>query len=183
MSKPLGRVRVIGGSLRGTRIPVERAVGLRPTSDRVKETLFNWLSLDVQGARCLDLFAGTGALGIESLSRGASTVTFVEKNPILGGAISALLMSLGISKAEVCLQDSINYIESCDTRFDIIFLDPPFKSDLLLSSLELISERNLQPNGVVYVEFMKNELELPKEWRRLKAGSTKSMEYSLLTKR
>jgi 16S rRNA (guanine966-N2)-methyltransferase len=168
--------------LGGTRIPVEHVIGLRPTSDRVKETLFNWLSLDIEGARCLDLFAGTGALGIESLSRGASTVTFVENNPILGEAISALLTSLGISKAEVCLQDSINYIESCDTRFDIIFLDPPFKSDLLLSSLKLIAKRNLRPNGIVYVEFSKNEVELPKEWRKLKVGATKSLEYCLLTR-
>jgi 16S rRNA (guanine966-N2)-methyltransferase len=155
---------------------------LRPTSDRVKETLFNWLSLEIEGARCLDLFAGTGALGIESLSRGASTVTFVEKNRVLGGAIRALLISLGISKAEVHLQDSINYIEYCDTQFDIIFLDPPFKSDLLLSSLELIAKRNLRPNGIVYVEFSKNEVELPDEWRKLKVGSTKSLEYCLLKK-
>ena len=122
MSKSLGSVRVIGGNLRGTRVPVEHAIGLRPTSDRVKETLFNWLSLDIEGARCLDLFAGTGALGIESLSRGASTVTFVEKNQVLGRAISTLLTSLGISKAEVYLQDSINYIKSCDAQFDICLL-------------------------------------------------------------
>ena len=182
MSKPLGSVRVVGGNLRGTKIPVEHAIGLRPTSDRVKETLFNWLSLNIEGARCLDLFAGTGALGIESLSRGASTVTFVEKNQVLGSAISASLTSLGISNAKVYLQDSIKYIESCDTQFDIIFLDPPFKSDLLLSSLELIAERNLRPNGLVYVEFLKNDVKLPKEWQKLKAGSTKSMEYNLLTK-
>ena len=180
MSKSLGSVRIIGGNLRGTRVPVEHAIGLRPTSDRVKETLFNWLSLDIEGARCLDLFAGTGALGIESLSRGASTVTFVEKNQVLGSAISTLLTSLGISKAEVYLQDSINYIKSCDAQFDIIFLDPPFKSNLLMPSLELIAKRNLRPNGMVYVEFLKNDVELPKEWRKLKVGSTKGVQYSLL---
>ena len=134
----------------------------------------------IRDRRCLDLFAGTGALGIESLSRGASTVTFVEKNQVLGSAISTLLTSLGISKAEVYLQDSINYIKSCDAQFDIIFLDPPFKSNLLLPSLELIAKRNLRPNGMVYVEFLKNDVELPKEWRKLKVGSTKSMQYSLL---
>ena len=105
----------------------------------------------------------------------------MEKNQVLGRAISTLLTSLGISKAEVYLQDSINYIKSCDAQFDIIFLDPPFKSNLLLPSLELIAKRNLRPNGMVYVEFLKNDVELPKEWRKLKVGSTKSMQYSLLT--
>ena len=80
------------------------------------------------------------------------------------------------------LQDSINYIESCGTEFDIIFLDPPFGSGLLLPSLELIAKRNLVPNGVIYAEFSKNKVELPKEWRKLKVGATKSLEYCLLTR-
>ena len=173
-------IRITGGSLKGKMIPFNFKSSLRPTSSKLREVLFNWLQFEIQDYQCLDLFAGTGALGIESLSRGASTVTFVEKNQVLGRAISTLLTSLGISKAEVYLQDSINYIKSCDAQFDIIFLDPPFKSNLLLPSLELIAKRNLRPNGMVYVEFLKNDVELPKEWRKLKVGSTKSMQYSLL---
>ena len=80
MNKRLGKVRVIGGSLRGTRVPVGEGYGLRPTTDRIKDTLFNWLAMDIDGARCLDLFAGTGSLGLECISRGAMAAVFVEKN-------------------------------------------------------------------------------------------------------
>lgn len=183
MAKRAGKVRIIGGDLRGTMIPVEDRAGLRPTGDRVKENLFNWLAFYIEGANCLDLFAGTGALGLECISRGSGAVTFVEKDQLLANNIISLVSKLELSTTEVLVQDSLSYIKGCGVQFDLVFIDPPFKSDLLLSTLEQVGQNNLVSNGLVYVEFSRDELVLPKEWRHLKKGFTKGVEYCLLTKR
>src|ERR1700754_5153054 len=123
-----GRIRVIGGTLRNSRIEVPDLPGLRPTSDRVRETLFNWLQPVIEGSRCLDLFAGTGALGLEALSRGAASVTFVEREPRLAAALQANLSRLKAG-GEVIGDDAARWLKGSGKPFDLVFLDPPFVLD------------------------------------------------------
>lgn len=130
MTNKLGKVRVIGGKWRGTKLGVLQADGLRPTTDRVKETLFNWLSKDLVGARCLDLFSGSGALGIEAVSRGALDATLVEHNKSLVQEIESLLERLGAHNIKSIQADGVAWLIKSGLQFDIVFLDPPFDTDL-----------------------------------------------------
>ena len=125
------RIRIIGGQWRSRRLEFPDAPGLRPTPDRVRETLFNWLAPVLPGARCLDVFAGSGALGIEALSRGAAEVVFVEHDP---AAVRALRDNLARLKAEggrVERVEALTWLRQPGTPFEIVFLDPPFDADLL----------------------------------------------------
>src|ERR1700761_9030792 len=124
-----GRVRIIGGSLRGSKLDVPDFAGLRPTPDRVRETLFNWLMPVIEGARCLDLFAGTGALGIEALSRGAAHVDFVESDAQLARMLRDNLARLK-QTASVLQSAASRFLESAGGEYDVVFLDPPFGDDL-----------------------------------------------------
>lgn len=125
-----GKLRVIGGRWRGRRIAIPAEPGLRPTTDRIRETLFNWLQPRISGARTLDLFAGTGILGLEALSRGAATVVFVERNPRLARALGDVLDALGGPAAEVIEADVYAWLARQAPRaFDIVFLDPPYGDD------------------------------------------------------
>lgn len=130
MSKPSkpGRIRIIAGQWRGRFIPVPDSPGLRPTPGRVRETLFNWLAHEVEGARCLDLYAGTGALGIEALSRGADSVTFIEPSKLLVPALRSQLEALGAA-ATVHQTTAEQFLDDTSDRFDIVFADPPFGVD------------------------------------------------------
>src|SRR5690606_15336453 len=122
-----GRIRIIGGTLRGSRLDVPDRPGLRPTADRVRETLFNWLQPVLPGARCLDAFAGTGALGLEAASRGAASVLALERDPALATALRAAVQRLGATTVEVHAADALAWLaRPPDRRFDIVFLDPPF---------------------------------------------------------
>ncbi len=148
--------RIIGGQFRGRRLAFPPLEGLRPTPDRVRQTLFDWLAPVIHGARCLDLFAGSGALGLEALSRGAFAVTFVEREPEALAAIRDHLTTLGAS-AETCLGDALSVLPTLQTkergRYDVVFLDPPFDSDLRARSLEaLAAGERIAPGGLVYVE-------------------------------
>ena len=144
------RVRIIGGRWRGTRIDVLEETTLRPTPDRVRETLFNWLSAWIAGARCLDLYAGTGVLGLEALSRGASSACFVERDERLAAAIARRARSLG-ANAEVVCADAMAYLDTAAAAsFDIAFVDPPY--ELALSPvLAKLSERG-KSGALVYAE-------------------------------
>src|SRR5262245_38344066 len=123
---PPGSVRIIAGEWRGRRVPVAPNTSVRPTPDRVRETLFNWLREDIAGARCLDLYAGTGALGFESLSRGASEVWFVEQDPALVAALGAQAEVFGVTP-RVVRQDAASLLRGrAPQRFDVVFLDPPY---------------------------------------------------------
>src|SRR5580765_815361 len=126
---PPGRLRIVGGTLRGARLDVPGAPGLRPTPDRVRETLFNWLMPVIAGARCLDLFAGTGALGIEALSRGAAAADFVEADAQLADLLRANLLRLK-QAARVVRSDALRFLGETDVRYDVVFLDPPFGAAL-----------------------------------------------------
>src|SRR5699024_11993053 len=127
---PAHTVRIIGGQWRGRKIAVNSADDLRPTPDRIRETLFNWLAPRIQGARCLDLFAGTGALGLEALSRGAGHVTFVERDATTAGSLRQALTALDGHAAAVIHGDALNTAVFPQTSYDVIFVDPPFGAGL-----------------------------------------------------
>ncbi len=161
-----GKLRIIGGNLRGSRLVVPDLPGLRPTPDRVRETLFNWLMPVIAGARCLDLYAGTGALGIEALSRGASAVTFVESDARL---VDQLRANLGRLKQEaiVLRGDALGVVGRIGQKFDVVFLDPPFADNAWESIARALEEnRCLAGNALIYVESPAAQvLDLPHGWR------------------
>lgn len=149
------QLRIIGGEWRSRRLPFASIPGLRPTPDRVRETLFNWLQIQVPGARCLDLFAGSGALGFEALSRGALEAVLVEKHPAAVKALGKNLTLLGVQNAVLVNDDALRYLRSLSEAetFDLIFLDPPFRRDFVGSVLKIIGEKSLlQPEGMIYLE-------------------------------
>jgi len=156
-TKP-GYVRIIGGEWRGRRLPVIDLPGLRPSGDRARETLFNWLQPYVRGARCVDLFAGTGVLGLEAYSRGAREVTLVENMPAAVQALRAALVTLdhpgakdGIELAET---DALKWLQQCEPdSLDVVFIDPPFGSRLQSRAMALLVEGQLvRGGGLVYIE-------------------------------
>lgn len=147
---PAGRLRIIGGRWRGSRVDVTRQTAVRPTPDRVRETLFNWLAPWIAGARCLDLYAGTGILGLEALSRGAREACFVEQDPRLAAAIRRRADTLA-GNADVVCADAVHYLARPGAApFDVAFVDPPYDSPVtgVLAKLRPV----LAPGGLVYVE-------------------------------
>jgi 16S rRNA (guanine966-N2)-methyltransferase len=161
-------LRIIGGNWRGRKVSFSNHEQLRPTTDRNRETLFNWLMHDIAGSRALDLYAGSGILGIEALSRGAGSVTLIEKDPEVAAHISSELMTLSPEKLNwsVIRAPALEWLADCDDTFDIIFLDPPFAGNELQQAADLINERNLCA-GFVYLETNKalEEEQLPGGWR------------------
>lgn len=146
-------MRIIGGTLRSRRIRFEGTVGLRPTPDRVRETVFNWLAGRIREARCLDLFAGSGALGFEAASRGASHVTLVESNARAASKLLENRTLLGLDCVEIHRTTANAFLGQTQDRFDVIFLDPPFDSDAARPALGIIARRRLlTADGFVYVE-------------------------------
>lgn len=158
------KIRIIGGSLKGRMLEVFDLEGLRPTTNRVRETVFNWLGQKIEGAYVLDLFAGSGALGLEALSRGAQQVFLVEKDAANARTLESEIKSLpqikSLGQIQVLNQDALKFIPNYKAQggrpFDIVFLDPPFASDLLEKSVELLAEHELlAEDALVYVEMGK----------------------------
>ena len=149
-----GKLRIIGGHWRGRRLAVPELPGLRPSGDRGRETLFNWLQDRIHGARCLDLFAGTGALGLEAASRGASRVTLVERDRGLCEALRAIGASWpGGARLEIVQADALRWLETAAGPFDLVFLDPPFDAGYYGAGLDaLIRPGLLAPGARIYVE-------------------------------
>ncbi len=146
-------LRIIGGEWRSRQLRFADVPGLRPTPDRVRETLFNWLQMQIPGARCLDLFAGSGALGLEALSRGASEVVMVEKHPAAAKALRDNIALLGAQHAQLVHDDALRFLQRETQGFDLIFLDPPFRKHLLEPVLEIVLAKSLlQPSGMIYLE-------------------------------
>lgn len=166
------KLRIIGGDWRGRKLEFPDLPGLRPTTDRVRETLFNWLQTDIPSAQCLDLFAGSGALGIEALSRGAKRVTFIEKNPIAAQHISQHLSQLKAENGQCISADACQWLQVTPAiPMDVIFLDPPFRQTLLPNVCSLLSEQGwLKPHSLIYVETEKEikKPEVPANWLLLK---------------
>ena len=174
----MNKVRIIGGELRSRMISFPDAEGLRPTPDRVRETLFNWLGQTLYGRTCLDLFAGSGALGLEAASRGAEQVVMVETNPAALHALRDNVNKLGCAKVFVQGQDGLEFASRDTQRYDVIFLDPPFQSDYLPKLLEILPQR-LNENGVVYVESG-SAIDVPPPWLVTKSGKAGQVHYQLL---
>lgn len=154
--------------------------GLRPTPDRVRETLFNWLGQTLYGRTCLDLFAGSGALGFEAASRGAERVVMVEKNHAVFRALQDNINKLGCGNVFVHSQDGLEFALRDVQRYDVIFLDPPFQGDYLPKLLEILPQR-LNENGVVYVESGA-AIDIPRPWLTVKSGRAGQVYYHLLQK-
>lgn len=150
--RPPHQLRIVGGRWRGMRIDFPDVDAIRPSPDRVRETLFNWLQTHISGARCLDLFAGSGALGIEALSRGASAVTFVDREPQVGRHLTQTLQRLGATGATVKTEDATRFLERTPEPFDLVFLDPPFASTLLRAVFARLPQGWLAPEAHIYVE-------------------------------
>ena len=146
-------LRIVGGIWRSRRIRFADIPDIRPTPDRVRETLFNWLADKIEGARCLDLFAGSGALGFEAASRGASHVTQVDRDAAVVAMLRSQKQALKARQVEIVCQDALDYVRQAKEPFDIVFLDPPFATDLAGQVLPVLLTRQLVcPPGRVYVE-------------------------------
>ncbi|HYB32495.1 MAG TPA: 16S rRNA (guanine(966)-N(2))-methyltransferase RsmD [Steroidobacteraceae bacterium] len=176
-------LRIIGGTWRGRKLRFPASAAIRPTPDRVRETLFNWLGPATQGAHCLDLFAGSGMLGLEALSRGAAHVTFIEQDAAAAAALRARLAEWQAADAHVERADALRYLAGTARRFDIVFLDPPFGGELLSRAAALLEGRHwLKPGALIYVECAARHglPSLPQSWRVLKAKRTGEVGYHLL---
>lgn len=180
MDSSKGGIRIIGGEFRGRRIAVPARRDLRPTPDRVRETLFNWLGQRLEGMRCLDLFAGSGALGFEAASRGATRVVMVESDQVAFAGLRKSLEILRANAVELVRADANRYLGQAGERFDVVFLDPPFRQNAL-PLLEALPPR-LAPGARVYVESAA-PVEAQEPWRELKRSRAGHVSYQLLERR
>lgn len=177
---PQSQLRIIGGQWRGRKLQFTEAEGLRPTGDRIRETLFNWLAPYIEGAHCLDLFAGSGALGLEALSRGARHCDFVELHRSSAQHIANHLKTLNATNGTVLNTSAENHLRQSHQQYDIVFLDPPFNRDLLPQAIPLLS-RHLKNSSLIYLETAKNEAtpDIPQEWQNLKQKQGGQVSYYL----
>ena len=178
--RPPGFVRIIAGHLRGSKLPVPDRPGLRPTGDRVRETLFNWLQARLPGARVLDLFAGTGALGLEAASRGAAEVVLVERDPGLAEALRGHVARFKLEGTQVVQADALAWLSGPPTAsFDLAFLDPPFDGTLWEPAAQRL-EPWLAPGAWIYVESPhKLQAAWPPGWRLHREGQTREVRFTL----
>lgn len=180
------QVRIIGGQWRSRKLTVPDAPGLRPTPDRVRETLFNWLASYIGGARVLDAFAGSGALFLEAMSRGASTGLALDSNTEAISNLRSNLALLDCKDAEALQVDSLQYLSSSPERgFDIVLLDPPFHQDLLLKACELLEANHwLNERAWIYTESEQapSSLGVPNTWRLHREKHTGQVHYALWQK-
>lgn len=182
-SKP-GRLRIVAGKWRSRLLPVADAEGLRPTSERIRETLFNWLAPRIQGARCLDLFAGTGALGLEALSRGAGAVVFVEQSGVACENLRASIQLLDAGGATLHQADAFQYLAGPGLpKFDIVFLDPPFADNRTAELCRLLNQSGcLAKDARIYIE-QDRAVEapvLPEGWNMTHDRVAGNVRYSLV---
>jgi len=175
----LNSVRIIGGRYRRRVLPFPDSEGLRPTPDRVRETLFNWLGQDLDGWHCLDLFAGSGALGFEAASRGAARVVLVEQAPKV---LAALRENAGMlqnpPEVEIRRGDALQYLASTKLKFDLVFLDPPFGKGWI-DRLEPLLPGVLNEDAAIYVEA-EQEIEALGEWHSVRHGKAGEVHYQLM---
>lgn len=178
-----GRLRIIGGQWRSRVIDFADTAGVRPTPDRVRQTLFDWLAPRIEGASVLDLFAGSGAMGLEALSRGAGWVSFVETGMDQVDAIRAALRKLSADqRAEVFSGDAIAWLARSERRYDVVMLDPPYDSPLLTQALERLT-RILKPHNRVYLEWPRGGPMPPlgEGWSLLREKQAGQVSYGLAT--
>ncbi|RUR13670.1 16S rRNA (guanine(966)-N(2))-methyltransferase RsmD [Legionella sp. km772] len=176
-------IRIIGGLYRGKKIHFPAVEGLRPTPDRVKETLFNWLMHDIKDARCLDAFAGSGSLGFEAFSRGASKVVLVERSLSAHNNLQKIIKEFNSSNLQLIKEDARTYLQQSREQYDLIFLDPPFAENYLPSCVQSIVKNNLLiKGGLLYLETPE-EIELaPEHWKLIKLKRVGQVVSSLFEK-
>lgn len=175
-------VRIIGGEWRSRQITFDDAPGLRPTPARVRETLFNWLQADIGNSCCLDLFAGSGALGFEAASRGARRVVQVESNLQSCRQLRANVERLNASQIQVRQADVLKFLADCEESFDLVFLDPPFGQGLILQTCQSLCGAVLAPHAKIYIEAERQFAwdNLPSSWRLLKQKTAGDVSYALV---
>jgi 16S rRNA (guanine966-N2)-methyltransferase len=182
--KPPGEIRIIGGLYKRSKLAVPNIPGLRPTPDRVRETLFNWLGQDLTGWRCLDAYAGTGALGFEAASRGAAQVLMVEQNGTLVAALTATKTKLGAANVQIQRGDALAALRAQSAgSMDLVFIDPPFDSDQFLEIIKA-NVSVISSSGAIYLEAPRawtNEELAPLGLQVAKSGKAGAVHYHLLT--
>jgi len=182
-----GSCRIIGGKWRGRKIVFDNAEGLRPTTDRIRETVFNWLHPYLYQSHCLDCFAGSGALGFEALSRGASDVIFLDNNQRTVSKLKQNREKLAATGGRIYREDALSWLQSARSEprtrqaFDLIFLDPPFHSNLLEKSSVLLANSDiLSDHAIIYLEHAVDaDVELPNNWFCLKQKTAGQVAYKL----
>lgn len=191
-AQSVGQVRIIGGELRGRKLPVLQAEGLRPTSDRVRETLFNWLQFELAGARCLDAFAGSGVLGLEALSRGAAEVVFLEKSPKVAAQLEQNVQLLQLKNAQVICGDTLSWLNNGlrlheaslneGQEFNILFVDPPFHQGLVQPVLNYILTNKCFNSNQAWL-YLEQEVSLDwpelAGWQCVKQKTTAQVRFGL----
>lgn len=177
-------IRIIGGQYRGKKLHFPDLEGLRPTPDRVRETLFNWLMHDIRDARCLDAFAGSGALGFESFSRGATQVLFIEQSPLAYVNLQKIIKAFNSPALKLLNMDARDYLLHSKEQFDIIFLDPPFTHNYLPQCIKIVAENPiLASGGLVYLESPASIDVDETYWQTIKLKKAGQVIYGLLKKR
>lgn len=180
--RPKNRFRIIAGEWRGRRFAFPEGTDIRPSPDRVRETLFNWLTPVIEGALCLDLFAGSGALGLEALSRGAAQVLFVDKDPFVTAMIGKHLETVRCPRGRVICRNAMAFLSTPpENLFDVIFLDPPFRQELISGALQKLTTENwVRDGGLVYLECEADlQLDLPSGWQLIRSGRAGKVQFHL----
>jgi len=176
------RLRIIGGRWRGRKLSFPDALGLRPTGDRLRETLFNWLQVHLPERRCLDLFAGSGALGFEAASRAADEVVMVEANPQVARSLAANIELLKADQIRLVSGKAQRYLQQTPEPFDLVFLDPPFEDDVLSEVFSLLEQGWLAEGALIYLEQpLRTELVFPDHWQILKEKQVGQVQVWLLS--
>jgi len=178
----LGQLRIIAGKFRGRKLNFPDVDGLRPTPDRVRETVFNWLQADIGSARCLDLFAGSGALGFEAVSRGAAKVTMVELDRQAARQLTENSQLLNAEQCQIEKKTAQQFLSTNHEQYDIVFIDPPYKANLWTEiSTQLMSTKCMAENAVIYMECPRKAdiPDLPKQWQLEKDKTAGGIRYCL----
>ncbi len=182
MKKQNGFIRIIGGKYRGRKLPVKDVEGLRPTTDRVKETLFNWLMNDVRDSKVLDCFAGSGGLGFEALSRFAQSVTFLEKDKVAFEQLQKNIQAIGTADARALHTDTLLWLaKSAPEQFNLVLIDPPFRKGLAQPVCEHLEQQQwLADDALIYIEIEQElTLSVPRNWELLKEKTAGQVSYRL----
>lgn len=177
-----GQIRIIAGKWRGRKLKVPEHTDLRPTPDRVRETVFNWLQFNIVDSHCLDMFAGSGALGFEALSRGAQFVDFIDNSPTVIRHLNDTLKQLNANNASFHRGDALTILPTIKNSIDIVFLDPPFQKDLLLPCCSFLEQSNLLSfHNRIYIETNKplSELKLSHRWQCMHEKKAGNVFYAL----
>ncbi|MBL4829102.1 MAG: 16S rRNA (guanine(966)-N(2))-methyltransferase RsmD [Aliivibrio sp.] len=177
-----GSIRIISGLWRGRKLPVHNTEGLRPTTDRIKETVFNWLSKDILQSHCLDVFAGSGGLGFEALSRGADKVTMIELDKNAYQQLITNKITLKSEKVEIIHDNALNFLQKPGQPYDLVFIDPPFRKGLLDDTIKQLEDNQwLAKGALIYIETEKemSHIDTPANWKLHREKTAGQVSYRL----